>query len=66
LCVSYSNISPRKKTISKEPATKASKSGRRPEKECDSPRAIYDDKKRLLEKGGDSLKWSEVFQMFKR
>jgi len=34
--------------------------------ELDSPGAVYDDTIGILEKGGDSLKWGEVFQMFKR
>jgi hypothetical protein len=39
-------------------------SRRRKDEEHDSSEAMYDDTTRLLEKGRDSLKWGEVFQMF--
>jgi hypothetical protein len=58
-------MSPRKKNTSKEPTIEASQSGRRKEEENDSSCALYDDTTRFLEKGGDSLKWGEVFHMFK-
>ena len=50
----------------KTPIIEASGSRRRQDEEHDSLGEVYDDTTRLLEKGGESLKWGEVFQMFKR
>jgi hypothetical protein len=55
-----------KKTTIKEPTIKVSRSGSKQEEELYSLEAVYDHTRRLLEKGGDSVKWGEVFYMFKR
>jgi len=47
-------------------ATNTSKSGRKHADEPNTSSAIYNDIKWLLEKGGDSLKFGDVFQMFKK
>jgi len=64
--IADSDVLSEKKTTSKVPATEAFRSGSRQEEELDSRGGVYDDTTRLLEKGGTSLKWGEVFQMFKR
>jgi len=46
--------------------TKASRSGNQQEEETGTPREVYENTIVLLEKAGTSLKWGEVFQMFKK
>jgi hypothetical protein len=52
-----SYMSPCNKPTSKSPVMKAFTSGRRREKEPETPGVIYDDTTRLIEKGGTTLKW---------
>jgi hypothetical protein len=44
----------------------ASKSGRQHEDEPDIVGAMYNDTSGFLEKGEDSLKWGDIYQMFKK
>jgi hypothetical protein len=55
-----------KKTTRKGPTTEDFARGSRQEEEIDTPGAVHDNTSRLLEKGGASLKWGEVLQMFKK
>jgi len=50
----------------KAPTTEASRSGSRHEDEPDITGVVYDDTVGALEKGGDFLKWGDVYQMFKK
>jgi hypothetical protein len=59
-------MSPRKKTTSKELGTKASGSGQWIEGELEVIGATYNDTYGLLEKDGETLKWGEVYHMFKK
>jgi hypothetical protein len=55
-----------KKTTNKVPAKKDSISGSMHEEEPNSRGEVYDNTMRLLEKGGDPLKSSDVFHNFKK
>jgi hypothetical protein len=50
----------------KAPTTEASGSGHQHEDEPDIIGVMYDDTTRFLEKGEDSLKWGDIYQMFKK
>jgi len=58
-------MSPRKKTAAKATGAKPSSSAQQTVK-AKIVRAIYDDTSRLLEKNGETLKWGEVYYMFKK
>jgi hypothetical protein len=55
-----------KKTMSKTLGTEASGSGQQTEGEPKVIGATYDDTYGLLEKDGETLKWGEVYHMFKK
>jgi hypothetical protein len=55
-----------KKAASKAFVTEASGSGRQIEDEPNVVGATYDDTSGLLEKEGETLKWGDVYHMFKK
>jgi hypothetical protein len=59
-------MSPRKKTTSKVLGTEASGSNQQVEGEPEIIRATYDDTSGLLEKDKETLKWGDVYHMFKK
>jgi hypothetical protein len=52
--------------MSKAPNTKASASSQQDEDEPEVVGAMYDDTSGLLEKEGETLRWGNVYQMFKK
>jgi hypothetical protein len=58
-------MSLRKKMTSKLQATEASDSDQNIEYETNTPRSMYDDASRLLEKEGDALIWGDMYDMLK-
>jgi hypothetical protein len=66
VCFRFRNVTMKEDNKQGTCSQRLLESGSRQEEELDSLGAVYDDTTRLLEKGGDSLKWGEVFQMFKR
>jgi hypothetical protein len=65
MCVSSSEMYPQKNIMRKALAKENSRSDIHHEDEFDTLGSIYHDTMRILEKGGDLLKWDDVFQMFK-
>jgi hypothetical protein len=65
MCVGDLSMSYHKKDGRKSPIIEASASGSHQEEEASTLGPIYNDTTRFIEKG-ISLKWGEVFQMFKK
>jgi hypothetical protein len=59
-------MSPKKKVANKTAIVEASGSGKQIEDEPEVASPIYDDTTGILEKEGETLKWGEVYQMFKK
>jgi hypothetical protein len=67
ICYSVgSNMSPKKRVMSKVQNTKVSSSNPQDEDKPEVVGPMYDDTFGLLEKGGETLKWGNVYQMFKK
>jgi len=65
LYVLDSKMSMRKKITNKEPVIEASSNRSRQDKDPYSLGLVHNETTKVLKKGGDSLKWDEVFYMFK-
>jgi hypothetical protein len=61
-----SNMSPRKKMTSKASGAEASGSTQQVEGELEIIGATYDDTTGILEKDRETLKWGEIYHMFKK
>jgi hypothetical protein len=59
-------MSPKRKVSSKIVVIEASGKGKHIEYEPEIVGAIYDDNVSVLEKEGETLKWGEVYQIFKK